>query len=268
MCDEQKMTPATPRWLFTGAGGRVGRLLWRYWQEAPPQAELLYQTRRNDWLSRFELSWDPLNEPIPKDVGKIDCIVAYAGITPAYGTNLGLNAALAEATLASAFEAGVGRVLLTSSSAIYGLSTGNRPFCEDDEPRPVNDYGRSKLAMEEVCVAWRARGLDVCCLRIGNVAGADVLLLNGLAVDMPLFIDRFDDGGGPQRSYIGPATLARVTASLAAHPGPLPACVNVGAPKPVAMADLASAAGFTWTWQEASLSAVQHIVLDISLLET
>jgi nucleoside-diphosphate-sugar epimerase len=156
---------------------------------------------------------------------------------------------------------------LTSSSAVYGAPKGNAPLQEDDEPRPVNDYGRSKLAMEEICEPWRARGMDICCLRIGNVAGADVLLLNGMAADKPLVIDRFDDGGGPLRSYIGPATLARITATLAANPEPLPFHINIGAPEPVAMADLASAAGIAWAWQKAPPSAHQRITLDLSRLE-
>ena len=37
-------SPSVPRWLVTGAGGRVGRMLWRHWQEDPPGAELLRQT--------------------------------------------------------------------------------------------------------------------------------------------------------------------------------------------------------------------------------
>jgi UDP-glucose 4-epimerase len=260
-------SPSVPRWLVTGAGGRVGRMLWRHWQEDPPGAELLRQTRNSENATESDLFWAPLTQPLPTTAGKIDCLIAYAGITPAYGADLGLNADLAEATLAAAFEAGIGRVLLTSSSAVYGAPKGNAPLREDDKPNPVNDYGRSKLVMEEICAPWRARGMDICCLRIGNVAGADVLLLNGMAADKPLFIDRFDDGGGPLRSYIGPATLARITASLAAHPGFLPSHLNISAPVPVAMADLASAAGFAWTWQEAPATAHQRITLDLSRLE-
>lgn len=206
---------------------------------------------------------------MPADAGKIDCLIAYAGITPAYGADLGLNASLAEASLRAAFEAGVGRVLLTSSSAVYGAPVDGAALREEDRPQPGNDYGCSKLAMEAVCGPWRARGLEICCLRIGNVAGADVLLLHGLAAKgQPLRIDRFADGGGPLRSYIGPATLARVTAALAAHRGPLPPSLNIGVPEPVAMVDLARAAGFDWQWQEAPPSAHQRITLDVSRLQT
>ena len=183
------------RWLITGASGRVGRMLGRYWQQEPPNAVVVLQTRttnidgaRDD---NREIFWDPLTNPLPLEAGKIDCIIAYAGITPTHGTDMEQNAALAEATLVSAFQAGIGRVLLTPSSAIYGAPTSHAALREDDFPSPVNDYGRSKLAMEAICNRWRKCGLEVCCLRIGNVAGADALLMNGLAArDQLLNIDR------------------------------------------------------------------------------
>ena len=265
---KQSAPPPGRRWLVTGAGGRVGRMLWRHWQQEPPAAELLRQTRKIEDSTGNSLLWDPLTQPLPVAAGRIDCFIAYAGITPAYGADLGLNAELAEATLSAAFQAGITRVLLTSSSAVYGVQPDTIGIREDDPTRPLNDYGRSKLAMEAVCDQWRTRGMEICCLRIGNVAGADVLLLNGLAATgAPLRIDRFSDGTGPLRSYIGPATLARVTATLAAHQGPLPPCLNIGAPGAVAMADLAAMAGFPWAWQEAPSLAHQRITLDVSRLE-
>lgn len=53
-----------PRWLVTGAGGRVGRMLWRQWQEDPPAARLLRQIRRVGDVEAGDagssLLWDPL----------------------------------------------------------------------------------------------------------------------------------------------------------------------------------------------------------------
>ncbi len=252
------------RWLVTGTSGRIGRTLVRHWQSEPPAAELILQTRREG----SGLLWDPLLSSLPKALGEMSCLVAFAGLTPATGSELQENVALAEATLTAACDSGIPRVLLTSSSAVYGAPRGGAPLREADTLRPFNPYGEAKARMEAICDRWRGRGLEVCCLRIGNVAGADVLLLNGLKATAaaPLRIDRFGDGQGPLRSYIGPATLARVVAGLASHPLPLPETLNIAAPNPISMADLATEANMAWVWTEAPASAVQNITLDCTQL--
>ena len=266
MMPETQSTTGTGRWLLTGASGRIGRMLMRHWQEAPPPADLVLQSRREGG----GLLWDPLLQPLPATAGRFSCLIAFAGVTPAAGAALDANLALAEATLAAAHAAGIARVLLTSSSAVYGAPQGDAPFHESDALRPLNPYGAAKVAMEAACAPWRARGLEICILRIGNVTGADVLLLNGARATAaaPLRIDRFADGQGPRRSYVGPADLARVVESLAAAAGPLPPVLNIGAPQPVDMADLADAAGMPWIWTAAPLQAVQNITLDCRALDS
>jgi len=157
----------------TGASGRIGRTILRHWQSEPPLAELILQTRREG----SGLLWDPLLSSLPKTLGELSCLVAFAGVTPAAGSELQGNVALAEATLTAAFDSGIPRVLLTSSSAVYGVPRGGVPLTEADTLRPRNPYGEAKARMEAICDRWRGKGLEVCCLRIGNVAGADVLLL-------------------------------------------------------------------------------------------
>lgn len=267
-----KADPATaPHWLITGSTGRVGRLLMAAWRAEPPAATLLRQLRKasSATAAHGEILWDPLAGALPASLPKTECLIAYAGITPAYGADLDLNAALAEATFRAAAKAGIPRILITSSSAVYGVPDGGTAADEATPLRPVNAYGRSKAAMEEICSIWRDRGLEICCLRIGNVAGADALLLNGQAAqDKPLKIDQFSNGTGPVRSYIGPLTLARVTATLAAYPARLPTTLNIAAPQPISMSDLASAAGYAWEWQPAPEAAHQEITLDTRQLQS
>jgi len=257
--------------LLTGASGRVGRMVCHHWPAMVPDLALTPQYRRD--APQGALLWDPGDGPGDL-LSRMDCtgesfgaVVALAGVTPGPGRDLSLNRDIAEATLEGACRAGVRRVLLASSSAVYGPG-GGRPLDEDAPCAPVNAYGEAKRDMEEACAPWRARGLDICCLRIGNVAGADALLLNVVRAGpgTPVLIDRFADGGGPVRSYVGPATLAAVLATLCRLPGPLPRVLNVAVPAPMAMTALAKAAGARYEMRPAPAGAHQRITLECSRL--
>ncbi len=68
---------------------------------------------------------------------------------------------------------GVMKIVFSSSAAVYGQPARPRALTEDDETRPVNPYGASKLMMEEI-MRWAApaHGLRYAALRYFNVAGA------------------------------------------------------------------------------------------------
>lgn len=243
---------AMERWLFLGATGRIGRMVLRHWAEAPPEgATLIPQSRRP---GPGLLAWDPLDPAVPV---KADVILAFAGV-PRAGPEAAANVDLGRAAVEMARHAGARRVLLASSSAVYGPQAMAR---EDGPCTPVNSYGAAKLEME---AAVADSGIDLCCLRIGNVAWADALL-GGMTPGREVKLDRFADGGGPVRSYVGPRSLARILESLARAPE-LPPVLNVGAPAPVTMAALLDAAGADWHWTPAPEGAVQEVTLDCSRL--
>lgn len=66
-----------------------------------------------------------------------------------------INIGGAESVVAAAEAAGVSRILFTSTVALYGLDNENA--AEDSEPRPFNDYGRTKLDAEQRLIAWANR---------------------------------------------------------------------------------------------------------------
>ena len=70
-------------------------------------------------------------------------------------------------------ECGVGKMVFSSTAAVYGRPT-RVPIEEADALVPINPYGASKLCVEYMLQAYaEAHGLGCASLRYFNVAGAD-----------------------------------------------------------------------------------------------
>jgi len=98
--------------------------------------------------------------------------------------------------LNGAREGGARRVVYTSSSAPYGIPV-QTPLDEDSPFAPICDYGRSKVAAEDLCRIFRARGLDTVVLRPRVLVGPRRLgfyhyVFNWIADHRRIFI--FGDG--------------------------------------------------------------------------
>ena len=76
--------------------------------------------------------------------------------------------------LAAALQAGVRRVVLVSSTAVYGVPE-RHPIHEDDPLVGVGAYGASKIEAEAVCHAFEQRGLEVTIVRPKTFVGAERL---------------------------------------------------------------------------------------------
>lgn len=251
-----------PRLLVLGATGRVGRLLRPHW----PRPRAMWFQHRDPALDEG-LYWPDLSDPSPllealTDAPLPQAMIVLSGVTSGSQEALDLNRRLALWAVTAAQRAGIRRILVASSSAVYGAGQG-APLAETASLAPVNAYGQAKCAMEAALEPFRA-DLDICALRIGNVAGADALLLNvaRAAADVPILIDRFADGQGPWRSYIGAGTMARVLDHLALAPDRLPSVLNLAAPQAVSMESLVVAAAHPYRLVPAPATAFQHITLD------
>ncbi len=256
--------------LLVGATGRVGSMLLKCQSNGTENISLVPQTRTPKFLN--EVIWDPLKGPenLMRETAEsfsVKSMIILAGATPGSGKPMSLNVDIVSACLAAASKSGFKRILVASSSAIYGASNGI-PFTEDAKPRPQNEYGEAKLQMEKCCEPWRKRGLEICCMRIGNVAGADALMGNFSANRLfsPLTIDLFEDGRGPIRSYIGPRTMYEVLQTLCLMKNAPPDILNLAAPVPVRMEDIADAAGQNWVGVSKKDNGSQNITLDCSVL--
>jgi nucleoside-diphosphate-sugar epimerase len=124
-------------------------------------------------------------------------------------------------------DAGVGKVVHTSSSAVFGVPRAN-PVLPSTVPAPAEPYGHAKLAAEWACLRAAAAGLDVTIVRPRTILGHGRLGIFGILFDW------IADGADP--IVLGPGTnryqfvhaddLAMVCLRAADHAGP--AVFNAG----------------------------------------
>jgi UDP-glucose 4-epimerase len=102
------------------------------------------------------------------------------------------------AVLHGAHEAGVRRVVLASSSSVYG-GASQVPTPESAALVPRSPYAVTKLAGEHYArVFWELHGLETVCLRYFNVFGPRQRPDSQYAAVIPLFIDALLTGRAPQ----------------------------------------------------------------------
>ena len=121
-----------------------------------------------------------------------------------------------------------GKVVSTSSSAIFGIPESN-PVTEDTAPRPLEEYGRAKLAAELLCRDAAAGGLDVTIVRPRTILGHGrlgimAILFEFVADGAPVFV--FGRGDNIYQ-FVHANDLADACIRAAGRPGP--SVYNIGA---------------------------------------
>ena len=111
--------------------------------------------------------------------GDVDMVIHFAGAATVgeslahprgyYANNVVGTLNLLDAML----DAGVGKLIFSSTCATYGVPTAV-PLTESHPQRPVNPYGNTKLVVERALAAYgEAYGLASVALRYFNAAGCD-----------------------------------------------------------------------------------------------
>ncbi|MGQ0831523.1 MAG: NAD-dependent epimerase/dehydratase family protein [Microthrixaceae bacterium] len=129
--------------------------------------------------------------------------------------------------LLGAREAGVRKVVHTSSSAIFGIPDHN-PVVEETTPRPLEAYGRAKLEAEVACRDAARAGLDVSIVRPRTILGHGrlgimAILFEFVAEGAPVYVL---DGGHNRYQFVHADDLAEACLLAADRPGS--ATYNVG----------------------------------------
>ncbi|MEV0651198.1 UDP-glucose 4-epimerase GalE [Phytomonospora sp. NPDC050363] len=165
-----------------------------------------------------------------------------------YEQNVGGLAAIVGAMT----EAGVGRIVFSSTAALYGLAP-EQPLVEDLVVDPISVYGETKLIGERMLrFAGKSHGFSWIALRYFNVVGADEPALGDTSVGnlVPIVFRCIDEGrtvsvtgadyetpdGSGVRDYIHIADLADAHVVAVDHligrdPGTVGEVYNVGTGK-------------------------------------
>jgi nucleoside-diphosphate-sugar epimerase len=130
--------------------------------------------------------------------------------------------------LLGARDAGVGKVVHTSTSAIYGIPQHN-PVAEGAPARPLEAYGRAKLEAELLCRRATDDGLDVTIIRPRTILGHGrlglmAILFELVAAGAPVFVF---DGGHNRYQLVHADDLAAACLLAADRPGAT--SYNIGA---------------------------------------
>ena len=165
--------------LITGAAGFLGRHLA---QRLAESGVLLRAAVRPGEDARFlrdlgaEVRSADLLDPetLPPlfegGVDRVFHLAAICNLSTPYAVLHPTNVAAVEQITRLALQSGVRRYLQMSSSSVYGPHRG-RPFLEDSERAPRDDYGRSKSEGEEVVWKGIAEGLPATIARPCTVYG-------------------------------------------------------------------------------------------------
>ena len=129
--------------------------------------------------------------------------------------------------LSACADAGVAKVVHTSSSAVFGIPESN-PVLPTTVPKPQEAYGQAKLAAEWACLRAAADGQDVTIVRPRTILGHGRLGIFGILFDW--IADGADPvvlGDGTNRyQFVHADDLADVCVLAADRPGP--AVFNAG----------------------------------------
>ena len=169
------------RWAITGGAGFLGlHLARRLLADGNAVRTLDLAPLDDEALEREveELRGD-VRDPsaTARLVGGADVLVHAAAALPIQNSRDGIRSVNVEGTavtLAAALEAGVGRAVLISSTAVYGVPK-HHPLREDAPLVGVGDYGESKIEAERVARRAGRRGLGVVVVRPKTFIGPERL---------------------------------------------------------------------------------------------
>ena len=258
--DKSKLfPPGTRTILVTGGAGFIGSHVVERLAASGARVTALdnFSTGRRENVAHLEkklalLAADLLDRHVLKEALRGVHAVVHLAAIPSVTRSMKDPAATHRVNVEGMFalfdearKAGVKRIVMASSSSVYG-DTERLPKIESDLPRPLSPYGASKLAGEAYAQAFhRGFGLETVCLRFFNVFGPRQDPASEYAAVVPRFITAllrghaatiYGDGRQTRDfTFVSDAVGATVAASTRGTPG---AVYNIGGGSRVELLDV------------------------------
>jgi nucleoside-diphosphate-sugar epimerase len=219
--------------LVTGGSGYFGSLLVEQLRAAGQRVRVLDISDASDRDPTVEFVLGDIRDRAAVADAVAGCDVVYHNVAqvPLAKDHVLLRTVNVDGTrllLEAAAQAGVGKVVHTSSSAVFGVPDTN-PVLPTTVPKPEEAYGHAKLAAEWACLAAASEGLDVSIVRPRTILGHGRLGIFGILFDW--IADGCDPivlGDGSNRyQFVHAEDLASACIAAAGSPGP--GVFNIGA---------------------------------------
>lgn len=176
------------RFLITGGAGFLGINLTRFLLERGHEVTTLdlasfdYPDVRDKVHSVIGDIRDP--KAVDEAMTDVDVAIHAAAALPLYSRRdiMSTDVAGTRNVLEAAFRHQVDRAVHISSTAVYGIPD-HHPLLENDRLMGVGPYGQAKITAEEICQAYRRKGMCVTIIRPKSFVGPERLGVFALLYD-------------------------------------------------------------------------------------
>jgi len=169
-----------PRLLITGGAGYIGSVLTAYFIDNGHEVVILDDLTTGsaiDVRASF-INGSILDKPkLLNALNKVDAVIhcAAKSLVEESVSNpkqySQVNTAGTHLLLEAMIESGVDKIIFSSTAAVYGDSSV-QPISENADVNPINPYGQSKFAAEQVISEFSSKGIAAITFRYFNVAGS------------------------------------------------------------------------------------------------